>query len=118
MAFRRDGRVLRVPEDVPHARGRLVIFLHGLFETEHAWTAAGEGYAPRLERSLGVTALHVRYNSGRHISSNGRDLARLLDETVAAWPVPVRGGRAGRALDGRARRPQRLPPRAARSPRT
>ena len=91
MAFRRDGRVLRVPEDVPRARGRLVVFLHGLFETEHAWTAAGEGYAPRLERSLGVTALHVRYNSGRHISANGRDLARLLDETVAAWPVPVRG---------------------------
>ncbi len=91
MAFRRDGRVLRVPADVPHARGRLVVFLHGLFETEHAWTVTGEGYAPRLERELGVTALHVRYNTGRHVSANGRDLAALLDETVAAWPVPVEG---------------------------
>jgi pimeloyl-ACP methyl ester carboxylesterase len=38
---------------------------------------------------LGATALHLHYNTGRHVSSNGRDFARLLDELVAAWPVSV-----------------------------
>ena len=89
MALRTGGRVARVPEDFPGATGRLVVFLHGLFETEHAWTAASEGYGARLARDLGATPLYVRFNSGRHISSNGRDLAALLDGTVAAWPVPV-----------------------------
>ncbi|MET0684494.1 MAG: alpha/beta hydrolase [Solirubrobacteraceae bacterium] len=89
MALRVGGRVARVPEDFPGATGRLVVFLHGLFETEHAWTAASEGYGARLARDLEATPLYVRFNSGRHISSNGRDLAALLDAAVAAWPVPV-----------------------------
>ncbi|MGL4649604.1 MAG: lipase family alpha/beta hydrolase, partial [Caldilineaceae bacterium] len=35
------------------------------------------------------TPLYLRYNSGVHISTNGRDLASLLETTVAQWPVPV-----------------------------
>jgi pimeloyl-ACP methyl ester carboxylesterase len=31
----------------------------------------------------------VRYNSGLHISDNGRRLADLLDRLVSAWPVAV-----------------------------
>ena len=89
MALRVDGRVARVPEDFAGATGRLVVLVHGLFETEHAWTLASEGYGARLARDLGATPLYVRYNTGRHISRNGCDLAALLDATVAAWPVPV-----------------------------
>lgn len=31
----------------------------------------------------------LRYNSGRHISTNGAELSELLEQMVAAWPVPV-----------------------------
>jgi triacylglycerol esterase/lipase EstA (alpha/beta hydrolase family) len=31
----------------------------------------------------------VRYNTGLHISQNGRALAEQLEELVQAWPVPV-----------------------------
>jgi len=74
----------------PGATGRLVVFVHGLMETEHAWTIAGEGYGARLGRELGVTPLFVRANTGRHISHNGRSLAGLLEAAVAAWPVEVK----------------------------
>lgn len=33
--------------------------------------------------------MRLRYNSGRHISANGREFAHLLDELTSAWPVPV-----------------------------
>jgi pimeloyl-ACP methyl ester carboxylesterase len=33
--------------------------------------------------------VYLRYNSGRHTSENGRDLALLLEQLVAAWPVPL-----------------------------
>ena len=33
--------------------------------------------------------MYVRYNSGRHISENGRSLSELMEELVAAWPVEV-----------------------------
>ena len=37
----------------------------------------------------GVTPVYLRYNPGRHISENGRDLAHRLQALVDAWPVPV-----------------------------
>jgi pimeloyl-ACP methyl ester carboxylesterase len=77
----------------PNATPRIVVFLHGLMETEFAWRwgsrESGESYGMLLERELGMTPVYVRYNSGRHISENGRSLADLLEEVVAAWPVPV-----------------------------
>ncbi len=63
---------------------RIVVFIHGLGETERSW-----GYAERLQRDLGVSAVTLRYNTGLRISDNGRALARLLDELVAQWPGGV-----------------------------
>ncbi|MEI2778121.1 MAG: alpha/beta fold hydrolase [Tetrasphaera sp.] len=70
----------------------LVVFLHGLFETEAAWRLARikrRSYAERLQADLGLTPVMVRYNTGLRISDNGRDLSSLLTELVAAWPMPV-----------------------------
>ena len=72
----------------PDAGPRIVVFLHGLMETEFSW-GTGETYGTRLERELGYTPVTVRYNSGLRISRNGRCLSELMDELVAAWPVEV-----------------------------
>ncbi len=77
---------------LPQARSRVVIFLHGLCETEDAWRLGAQRHRPYpdgLDAEHGMTALTVRYNSGRHISHSGRDLAARLEALVAAWPVPV-----------------------------
>ena len=37
-------------------------------------------YGHRMEIELGYSPLYVRYNTGRHISENGRDLAELLEQ--------------------------------------
>ncbi len=63
---------------------RIVVFIHGLGETERSW-----GYAAQLEHDLGVSAVTLRYNTGLRVSDNGRALARLLDELVAEWPCGV-----------------------------
>jgi pimeloyl-ACP methyl ester carboxylesterase len=77
----------------PQATPRIVVFLHGLMETEFSWhwgeRASGESYGSLLERELAVTPVYVRYNTGRRISENGRSLADLLEQVVAGWPVPV-----------------------------
>ncbi len=64
------------------------MLVHGLFETEQSWGAAGS-YGERLSDD-GWTPLRVRYNTGLPILENGRKLAWLLDQVVAEWPVPVR----------------------------
>lgn len=92
-----QGRALTLEPDalaaaLPTAQPRVAVFLHGLCETEDAWRLGRERYRPypeRLEAEHGFTALTVRYNSGRHISHSGRDLAARLAELRAAWPVPI-----------------------------
>ena len=69
---------------------RLVVFLHGLMETENSWRLGGRPtYGERLEEELGCTAVFLRYNTGRRISENGRSLCELMTELVDEWPVPV-----------------------------
>jgi pimeloyl-ACP methyl ester carboxylesterase len=43
-----------------------------------------------LARDEGFTPVFARYNSGRHISQNGRALAERIEALVAAWPTEVR----------------------------
>jgi pimeloyl-ACP methyl ester carboxylesterase len=95
MAVRVNGEPVALdPESVreafPEATPRLLVFVHGLMTTEFSWEFGGrEPYGPRLARELGCTPVYVRYNSGRHISENGRSLSELLEAVVAQWPVEV-----------------------------
>jgi pimeloyl-ACP methyl ester carboxylesterase len=81
----------------PDATGRLAVFLHGLTETEASWCYRAEQhhgrpgvtYGTQLQEDLGLTPVYLRYNTGLHISDNGRSLDALLTELVDAWPVPV-----------------------------
>ncbi|RBY86185.1 triacylglycerol lipase [Blastococcus sp. TF02A-26] len=103
MTVRVAGRpVPTTPADLaaafPDAGDRLVVFLHGLTETEASWDrrsqrhhgAPGTNYGTLLHRDLGLTPVFVRYNTGLHLSDNGRQLATLLADLVAGWPLPVR----------------------------
>jgi pimeloyl-ACP methyl ester carboxylesterase len=82
-----------VAEAFPQATPRLVVFVHGLMGEEHGWLLGRrqgrEDYGTRLARDLGCTPVYIRYNTGRHISENGRSLADLLEALVDAWPVEV-----------------------------
>jgi len=81
----------------PDAGDRLAVFLHGLTETESSWCRhseqhhgrAGVDYGTQVHEDLGLTPVYLRYNTGLHISDNGRTLDALLDALVEAWPVPV-----------------------------
>jgi len=74
---------------LPAARGRLMVFAHGLCMNERAWRRAGCDNGAKLARALGFTPVFLRYNSGLHISVNGRAFAEALDTLVAHWPTPV-----------------------------
>ena len=83
-------QVRRVGETVtPH----VVVFLHGLGETEYAW--GSPNYGDLLDDC--ARPVFVRFNTGRHISENGASLAALLDELVARL---AGRGRADHARSG------------------
>jgi pimeloyl-ACP methyl ester carboxylesterase len=76
---------------------RVVVFVHGLGTTEWSWCLEAAAYhgdpsatfASLLHRELGTTSVLVRYNTGRHVSENGRALAAELDALVRAYPRPI-----------------------------
>ncbi|MDP9117521.1 MAG: GPI inositol-deacylase [Actinomycetota bacterium] len=100
-----DGALRRVPANVVHdlaigpdaPTGRIVIFLHGLcesdvswsFRAERTWGERGQTYGSKLRADCGWTPLYASFNSGRHICENGYELAEQLDELMRLWPVPV-----------------------------
>jgi pimeloyl-ACP methyl ester carboxylesterase len=97
MAVRRHGRDVELtPAAIrgafPNAKPRLAVFVHGLCETDDAWKLGAARHVPyghRMEIELGYTPVYLRYNTGRHISENGRDLAETLEALIAAWPTDV-----------------------------
>ena len=97
MAVRVDGSDIELaPRPVRDAFGdatpKLAVFLHGLAETENSWlrqAIRSEPYGRRLQTEFGYTPVYIRYNTGRHVSDSGHDLARLLDELTAAWPHEI-----------------------------
>ncbi len=74
---------------VPHAMPHVVVLVHGLCMSPSQWSRNGHDHGQALARDLGCTPLYLHYNSGRHISQNGRELATLLDELLRAWPHPI-----------------------------
>ncbi len=99
LAVRRHGRDValeREPlaEAFPRATGDLVVFLHGLGETETVWQVraaeSGGSYGARLAADSSWTPVYLRANTGLPVAENGVALAALLDRLVEAWPVAVR----------------------------
>jgi triacylglycerol lipase len=78
---------------LPNVGARLCVLVHGLMSSESVWRFAGRPevtYGELLARDRGVSPVYVRYNTGRHISANGRELAARLQRLVRVWPVRVR----------------------------
>lgn len=94
MQLRRDGVALALTRTqlaarLPRASGRLLVQVHGLCMNDLQWNHAGHDHGEALARHAGYTPVHLHYNTGRHISTNGREFAGLLDQLVVQWPAPV-----------------------------
>jgi pimeloyl-ACP methyl ester carboxylesterase len=74
---------------IPHAGGKLLVLLHGLCMSDLQWKRKGHDHGGALERDLAFTSVYLHYNSGLHVSTNGRACAEALQRLVERWPVPL-----------------------------
>jgi pimeloyl-ACP methyl ester carboxylesterase len=96
-SFRRGGHDVAVANlHLSEPRQKTVVFVHGLMGDELIWqtgavadASAALRYGPRLAAEANVRVLYVRYNTGLHISENGRALSQLLTELLATYPDAV-----------------------------
>ncbi|NND67090.1 MAG: alpha/beta hydrolase [Halioglobus sp.] len=71
------------------AGGNILLLLHGLCMNDREWTSAQHNHAEALAQNCGYSPVYALYNSGRNISTNGRDLSGQLSGLLDTWPVPV-----------------------------
>lgn len=100
MTLRFDGAALDWQTLPPDFRpsGKVMLLVHGLCMNALQWQrhpappaagTTGQGHAQALASALGYTPVYLRYNTGLHISQNGRELAGQLTQLAAHWPVPL-----------------------------
>lgn len=115
MTVRYQGCALPLdgPLPIPHATDKVLLLIHGLCMNDLQWNApphdsahtpdlpsenpdgttaepAPSDHAAALASQLGYTPVYLRYNTGLHTSQNGHALAKVLEQLVARWPVPVK----------------------------
>jgi len=94
MQFRNKGNVISLnAEDIkkayPNSNGKILLLLHGSCMNDLQWTQNDHNHGELLATELNKTPIYVNYNSGLHISKNGQELNKNLEELVLNWPVKV-----------------------------
>lgn len=94
MRLRHEGRPLvltptALREVYPEADRKVLVLVHGSCRHDGQWNHGGRDPFAALARDLRFTAVHLHYNTGLHVATNGRSFAALLERLVTAWPVPV-----------------------------
>ena len=94
MNLRHQGRPLPLhPQGLsgalPHAGSKVLVLVHGLCMGDLQWLQDGHDHGTALARDEGFTPVYLHYNSGHHISTNGREFAGQIEALLHAWPRPV-----------------------------
>lgn len=97
MQLRRSGQPLALTKQdlasgIPAPTGKILLLAHGLCMNDLQWRrhgCNGHDHGQALAAAGGYTPLYLHYNSGEHVSQNGRALADMLESLLQAWPVPV-----------------------------
>lgn len=101
MTLRCGGQALdrAATRKLPQATSKPMVLIHGLCMSDMHWHAEPGQAAQDAPAALGLgdslaaagsnTVLTLRYNSGLHVSHNGRELAQRLEQLVHDWPTPI-----------------------------
>src|SRR3990167_10317719 len=73
--------------------GKVTILAHGSCGSEKGWGFKENrsiSYGSLLQKDFGFTPFFLRYNSGLHISVNGKRLSDLLEKFIRSCPKKIR----------------------------
>ena len=70
----------KLKDIIQQSNGKLLIMIHGLCMNDIQFNRDGHNHGELLSEQLGYTTLYLHYNTGRHVSENGREFSQLLDD--------------------------------------
>ena len=95
MHLRRDGKRLELTRErlaaaIPAPSSKVLVLVHGLCRNDRRWECDGRDHGAALARERSYSTVYLHYNTGLHISTNGRAFAQILESLAGAWPVPLK----------------------------
>jgi len=89
--FRRSGVPLVIGdqafnEAVRQSNGKIVLMVHGSCMNDLQWNSQGHDHGAALADDLGYLPVYLHYNTGLHISQNGRNFADLIEVLINQLP--------------------------------
>lgn len=82
-----DGNMLE--EAIRASNGKILLMVHGSCMNDLQWNRHDHNHAAALSRDLGFSPIYLHYNTGRHISTNGRELSNLLETVSQSSQIPL-----------------------------
>ena len=94
MQFRLNGVPLAMGDHdfkqlVRQSDGKIALMAHGSCMNDLLWNRQGHDHGAALARDLGYLPVYLHYNTGLHISKNGREFADLIEVFIDNLPQPV-----------------------------
>ncbi|MCP3875258.1 MAG: hypothetical protein GY699_19155 [Desulfobacteraceae bacterium] len=91
MQFRRNGVPLAIDDQffdkaVQQSNGKIVLMVHGSCMNDLQWNSQGHDHGGALARDRGYLPVYLHYNTGLHISQNGREFADLIEVLLNQLP--------------------------------
>jgi len=94
MQLRLEGKTVvlnkkNLERDHLNINGKIILMVHGSCMNDIQWTRNGHNHGASLAKELEKTPLYLYYNSGLHVSTNGKEFSQLLEDLIINWPVPI-----------------------------
>jgi hypothetical protein len=94
MQLRRNGMSLSGDDRsfsraIQEAGGKLALLVHGACMHDLQWNRQGHDHGAALARDLGYLPIYLHYNTGLHISENGRIFSELMETFLNQVPHPI-----------------------------
>lgn len=67
---------------IHNSDGRLLVLVHGSCSTDLQWSQGGHDHGASIASEVGITPIYIHYNSGLHVSENGKLLALQMDRLM------------------------------------
>ncbi|MBF0573205.1 MAG: hypothetical protein HQK69_05530 [Desulfamplus sp.] len=93
MQFRQNGVTLPIDNEsfsdgdlflnqLIESNGKIALMVHGLCMNDLQWNRDGHDHGAELSRDFGYTPLYLHYNTGLHISENGKAFSELMEKFI------------------------------------
>ncbi|MBF0468666.1 MAG: hypothetical protein HQK61_07250 [Desulfamplus sp.] len=94
MQLRRNGKPVAVDQDsfsveMIKYSGKIALMMHGLCMNDLEWNRHGHDHGEALARDLGYLPVYLNYNTGLHVSENGRLFSQLMETFTRQLPQPI-----------------------------